>query len=406
MSVPAIRYHASDDELEELYPSTDDEKRASTESEKVTPKKSGRKNRKSASDDGETPENGFGRRSNSMDENLSETPPSDTWKVLTDIKGKIAKTFEGKLLDIKSEKKKSKRDRSRDTSSVSDYEDLCDVTPTEESPSPVPSDKTSEKPPEKEKKSTSPIIRKRTRSSKFVGFSFIKTGLKVKKPKEDQEIETAESALNLQGSDDITKANEPEDQPDVNTLNQFQENIKCFLPDKNTNVSPDERQRMFLQLKNRIYYQLFGLLILLWCCYFVPLPKYFMGCCAGISISMIVKRIYHSVGKMLTQPDKKTTVPILNLPIVEEHPIQQTFEGWLNELPYDYKPDNYHVARTNPVFLILESDLLQVMETRARIPKRSVWNEPKPKPKFTKKRVYCLTGANVELLPKGLIRRR
>ena len=395
MSVPVIRYHASDDELEELYPSTDDEKGLTPESEKTSPRSSPRRCRISISDSGDGCEGTFEKRSTSMDENLSEgTPPSDPWKVLTSFKGKVTKAFEETISEIKSERKKSKHNRSRDTSSVSDYEDLGDATPTD--------DTNSEK---QEKESYSPVLRQRSHSSKFVGFSSIKTGLKTNNSEEDSVengIEAAELSFEYQ-SEEIDLCFVEEN----NQNNKFREGIRYFLPEIfiPTNLVLSESDRVFIQLKNKIYYELFTILTVLCCCYFVPLPKYLMGIWAGIFVSYMVQKICRSVNKLLTMPIK-SIVPVLEIPAVEEHAILDKFEGWLNELPYRYDPDNYHLARTKPVFFKLEGEVLQVMETRSRIPKRAVSDEPKLKPKFIKKRAYCLAGAKVELLPSGLIRRR
>ncbi|XP_001604067.1 testis-expressed protein 2 [Nasonia vitripennis] len=370
MSVPVIRYHASEEELEELYPSCrDDEKQQLTpESEKPSPNRS-------------SPEEGSLvelRRSTSMDESFPEgllTPAaaSDPWKVLSDIRGKITKTFEEKLHEIKSEKKKSKHERSsRDTSSVSDYEDLAgDATPTEEQY-------------EKEEKRFASSLRKRStpHSSRFVGFSYIKTGLKDQKSAEEECVESGIEAAEL--------------------------TCECPSPDVDSSIQRIMKSdQLFIQLKNRIYAQLLLLVIVVCCCYFIPLPKYLMGLWAGIFVSFMLQRAYTTVHKLLSIPVKPScTVPVLEVAAVEEHAVVEKFEGWLNELPYRYEPDNYHVARTKPVFFKLEGDVLQVMESRTRIAKRAIWDEAKLKPKFTKKRAYSLAGAKVELLPSGLIRRR
>lgn len=425
MSVPVIRYHASDDELEELYPSTDDdEKQLTPESEKPSPGSSPRKSSRtciSVPGSGEVCEGSLvDRRSTSMDENLSEgTPPSaDPWKVLSEIKGKITKTFEEKLHEITIERKKSKHDRSRDNSSVSDYEDLGDVTPTEELNG---SDDKQEK-----NLASRVLLRKRTRSSRFGGFSYIKTGLKDNKlaaaavaaagaAEEDgveSGIEAAELTCECQSKvvDSSFVLNEKSQKSIGNVLARLQKIIKYFLPAemfKSSNTAIlTESDYLFIQLKNRIYTRIVVLVIVLCSCYFIPLPKYFMGIWAGIFVSFMVQGIYTTINTLLTIPVESCRVPVLEIPAVEEHAVVEKFEGWLNELPYCYEPDNYHVARTKPVFFKLEGEVLQVMETRTRIPKRAIWDEAKHEPKFTKKRAYSLAGAKVELLPSGLIRRR
>ncbi|KAJ8683283.1 hypothetical protein QAD02_019075 [Eretmocerus hayati] len=401
MSVPVIRYHASDDELEELYPDTDDEKRLTPESDRISPRPSPARCRISITrerdkENGDGLEESLEKRSTSVDGPLFDgTPPSDRWKVLSDIKGKITKTFEEKLSEIKSERKKSKHDRSRDTSSVSDYEDLGDVTPTEETNS------------EKIEKEPSPILRKRSNSSRFVGFSYIKTGLKAKKSDEGIEdgVEAAESSYEYPPDKDIGK-NGLVDSNETGPRSKFQTDLKCFLPGifEPPNLALTECERFRLQLQHRIYYQLCMVMVALLICYCIPFSTYFTGICAGIFISVMMKKIYLNIDQLLTKSNDR--IPILEISSVQEHAIVEKFEGWLNELPYKYEPACYHVARTKPVFFILESDVLQILETRSRIPKRAIWDEAKHKPRFTKKRVYCLAGAKVELLPSGLIRRR
>lgn len=399
MSVPVIRYHASDDELEEFYLSTDDEKRLTPDSERTSPRPSPKKFRVSiCNEDGENCEANFDKRSSSVDESLCDgTPTPDRWKVLTEIKGKITKTFEEKLHEIKSEKKKSKHEKSRDTSSVSDYEDLGEITPTEETSNS-----------EKQDKDSSPILKKR-----FSGFSYIKTGLKDKKTEDtsvESGVEAAEETYEGQYKetdlDDLTDKNFLKQTNNIQQ-NRFQRNIRHFLPE--FFLIPDlilsESDRLFIQLKNKIYYQLLILITVLCGCYNIPLSKYFMGIWAGIFISVMVKKIYKNINKLIMMP-AKTIVPVLEISAVEEHAVLDKHEGWLNELPYNYEPDNYHVARTRPVFFVLEGESLHVMETRTRIPKRAIWDEPKHKPKFTKRRMYSVAGAKVELLPSGLIRRR
>ncbi|XP_014206011.1 testis-expressed protein 2 [Copidosoma floridanum] len=404
MSVPVIRYHASDDELEELYSFADDDKRSTPESEKTSPKLSPRKSRITIYDDRDSYESNLEKRSTSMDENLSEgVPPADPWRVFSGIKGKITKTFEEKLHEIKSERKKSKQDRSRDTSSVSDYEDVSDITPTEDNGS------------DKLEKESSPVLRKRTNSSRFSGFSYIKTGLKAKAEESVEDgVEAAELTNECQSKEDVssflsnTIIEGDATVSDKSTSSTgFKKNIKSYLPEilKSTSLGLTESECLFIQIKNNIYYEALMLTVVLCCCYYIPLSKYFIGVWVGIFASFMAQKIYNNICKLLTIPEK-SVVPVLEILPVEEHAALEKFEGWLNELPYNYKPDNYHVARTNPVFFVLEGEVLQVFETRTRVPKRAVWNEPKLKPKFTKRRVYCLAGAKVELLPSGLIRRR
>ena len=396
-SVPSIRYHASDDELEELYPSSDEEKQA-PESEKPSPKCSPFKCIKGKFDESESFEGSLERRSASLDENLSEgTPPSDPWKMLSDIRGKITKTFEEKLSEIKSEKKKKKKRRSRDTSSLSDSENLGDLTPTEESISEI-----------RERESFSPILRRRTQSSRFVGFYEIETGIKTKDLDEkcvESGVEAAEHFEDLEVSANVKLKQKTRKDFSISRIGSVLKEF-CLNVLRAAGSEPTDSEQIFSQLLNVLFYHLFITLFFLLCLYLIPLSQLMKGVCLGLFVSFIYRRMFSRFKQILTIPPKKKAFPVLEIPAVEEHAVLERFEGWLNELPYSYKPENYHVARTKSVFFRLEGEILQVMETKTRIPKRAIWDEPNHKAKFTKKRVYSLVGSTVELLPSGLIRRR
>ncbi|KAK2585149.1 hypothetical protein KPH14_008655 [Odynerus spinipes] len=410
-SVPIIHYHASDDELEELYPSTDEEKQ-DLEYEDVSsqlslsPSKTPEKKV-----DKEKAENKLEQRSSSIDGNLSEgtSQSSDPWKVLSDIKGKITKTLEEKLHEIKSEHRKGYR-HSKENSSISDSEDLIDITPTEKSISDKP-----------EKVEASPLADIKEDSSRFMSFSKIKVGLKTKNSEEDS-IESGVEAAELNESftneiDGKTKCSLPDikcidvktnDQKLHSTPNQ---SLLYTILSRRTEPEPT-----FAWLKNELVFQLsyriFVFTMIIICSYYlVPFPEYILGFAGGVLASIVVCDMVVSMNKILaTVPaDEKVSkpkLPVVEIPAAEEHAVLERFEGWLNELPYLYDPQNYHVARTKSVYFRLEGETLRVMETRMRIPKRAVWDEPKHKLKFTRRRTYNLAGAKIELLPEGLIRRR
>ncbi|XP_066589393.1 testis-expressed protein 2 [Prorops nasuta] len=406
MSVPVIRYHASDDELEELYPSTDDEKQLTPESEKPSPKCSPFKSLRNKFEDDEGIEGTLERRSISIDGNLSEgTPPSDPWKVLSDIKGKITKTFEDKLSEIKSDKKKKSR-RKRKSCSVSDTEAMGDATPTEENMS------------EKQENDSPSSVHKS--SSRFVGFSQIRVGLKTKSSEEDSvesgveaaeftndcsetasvNVENQESYLNLSEIDAATKT---EELPKPTVIRKVS---------RSTTIKPE---KFLSHFKNEvlyyIIYQILLVLVAVLCSYhFIPLPQYILGLFSGVLVTLTLSNIMKRIQNFLKAPiegnEPKVDISVLEIPAAEELCVLERFEGWLNELPYAYNPDNYHVARTKPVYFKLEGETLRIMETKNRIPKRAIWDEPKHKLNFCRRRTYNMADAVVNLLPEGLIRRR
>lgn len=382
-SVPSIKYHASDDELEELY---------SEEESEASPKCSPVKKL----DDSESFEGNLERRSTSMDENLAEgIPPSDTWKLLLDIRGKITKTFEDKISEIKSEKKKKKKRRRQEAASVSDSENFEDITPIEESFS-------SEK---QNKDSLSPLLRRRVNSSRFT-FHEIETGLKTK-AYEEKSIESGVEAVEL-FEEIISKSEALPNLPKESQITRIGINFKdfCFRL-FTTNTESTEMEQILRKFLNLLLYKLFILICALFVLWIAPVSDIIKGICLGIFVSFSYRKTYRQVQEVLqTPPKKRKKKSIIEIPAVEEFAVLDKFEGWLNELPYDYKPENYHVARTKSVFLKLEGDVLQILETKSRIPKRAIWDEPNHKVKFTKKRIYSLSGSSIELLPLALIRRR
>jgi len=397
--VPVIHYRANDDELEELYPSSsDDEKRLTPESDKRIPPSPSK-----SSVNGQGLENDAERRS--IEDNVFEgtSPPSDPWKVLFDIKGKITKTFEEKISEMKSDRKKRKCNK--DNSSVSDSEEtLGDITPTDENIN------------DKQEKE---LARNKGNTSRFVGFSQVRTGLKTRK--ENSQDDSVESGVEAAEFSDLVPEPLPfESQDDFHAEEDKKNDATCrrsFFDQSDGYIQTKEvKFDTFLsRIKDYVFQQLTKqlatlLILVLAFCYLIPLPAHLVGFFIGVFITIVMYKLMQRIKEILQMPlDKKLThvvVPVLEIPAAEEHAVQERYEGWLNELPYTYDPHNYHVARTKSVFFSLEGGVLRIMETRMKVPKRAVWDEQKRKYKFTRKREYNLNGAKIELLPEGLTRRR
>lgn len=400
-SVPVIHYRANDDELEELYPSSsDDERRLTPESDKRIPSSPS----KSSENGCQGMENDAEKRF--IDDNAFEgTPPSsDPWKVLSEIKGKITKTLEEKLSEMKSDKRKKKRRRhNKENSSISDSEEtLGDVTPTDE--------KVNDRQQDKE------FARGKGNAARFVGFSQVRTGLKTKNSQDD----SVESGVEAAESSELVPEPLPyELQDDLRAEDGRENDVTCRRGLFNQPADVQTKEVKFNALLNHAKDHIFQLLtkqlaallvLVLAFCFLIPLPAHLVGFSAGVFVTVVVYKLVQRIKEILTTPlDKEpahVAMPVLEIPAAEEHAVQERYEGWLNELPYTYDPHNYHVARTKSVFFSLEGGVLRVTETRMKVPKRAVWDEPKRKYKFSRKRVYNLTGAKVELIPEGLTRRR
>lgn len=389
-----IHYRANDDELEELYPSSsDDERRLTPESDKKTPSSPSK-----SSENGQGMENDAERRS--IDDNASEgTPPSsDPWKVLSDIKGKITKTFEEKLSEMKSDRKK--RRRNKDNSS--DSEDLGDVTPTDENVN--------------DKQEKEALARSKGNTARFVGFSQVRTGLKAKNSQDD----SVESGVEAAEFSDLVPEPFPFESQDDSRADDNQNDTTYgrdpfSQSDGYVQTKEVKFSALLSHMKDHVFQQLTrqlaALLILMVAFFFlVPLPAHLVGFSIGVFVTIVLHKLVQRVKEILATPLPKkpapVVIPVLEIPAAEEHAVQERYEGWLNELPYAYDPHNYHVARTKSVFFSLEGGVLRITETRMKVPKRAVWDEPKRKYKFIKKRVYNLIGTKIELLPEGLTRRR
>ncbi|KAG4072891.1 hypothetical protein HA402_002634 [Bradysia odoriphaga] len=101
------------------------------------------------------------------------------------------------------------------------------------------------------------------------------------------------------------------------------------------------------------------------------------------------------------------TMPVCRVPPVEEHKQLKTYSGWMNQIN-NYDPTNYHISMTRSVFVKLDGSKLTLSSTNARVPKRSMWNEQIDRKTitFTQRSCYDLTGAHIEMCPKGLARKR
>nr|XP_034180834.1 testis-expressed protein 2 [Osmia lignaria] len=413
-SVPVIHYHASDDELEEIYPSSEEEKRLTPECEtnvsKVT-STSSKRIEKRCVHESDVSENNSETRSVGTENVLPEgTQPSlDPWKVLSDFKGRITKTFEEKLSEIKSDKKKRRHSKAESSSDLEETQGS--VTPCE---------KKQEGKQVNEESSTMMGRHQRGNPVRYVGFSDVKTGLK-DKSLQDESVESGVEASEFAQSvnEDIVSCPENDFSTAKASSNREDDYAKLrHQPCTRFAASPKriDLKTVFLRLMKQLIlqttYKSVAIFIAIFSIYHVaPLPEYLLGFIMGIIATITFCSTLTEFQRVLTtMPDEKfdspTIIPVLEIPAAEEHSVIERFQGWLNELPYNYEPNNYHVARTKSVFFRLEGNILRIMETRMKIPKKAVWDEPKQKLKFVRRRVYNLAGARIELVPYGLARKR
>jgi hypothetical protein len=78
----------------------------------------------------------------------------------------------------------------------------------------------------------------------------------------------------------------------------------------------------------------------------------------------------------------------------------------MNELREVYDPTNYFLNKTRSVYVNLDGNMLRLQTTTSRIPKRTVVGEMIPQVTFNEQRIYDLTGCEVFILPRELVRKR
>ncbi|RZC34748.1 testis-expressed sequence 2 protein, partial [Asbolus verrucosus] len=461
-SVPSIsiRFHANAEQIEELYASDDEHQSANESSLGST----------GATGVGE-PESSplkylprLVKRSTSIDitptANTDASPPSDPWRFFSDIKGKITKSVEDKITEIKSRnqdegsplKAKAVKD-SKDNSSVSDSEDLsessisktCGIVSTTEgaemsSDDDTPSIEKDRKTEERAKAATGGLRQRfrllKPKSSPREG-TISKSGLaklynintdKIEQAlPEESEIESAVDALedaNLQSDESVD--------PDV--LKRIEEEFDNIKIDKDDVINVKEvsgsevKQMHWVSRRPKTVYSPVGFVDMrappagIKSYTFLPILMivasgvgYFLlyrysNYLAGIVVGVCASVFFFYAKCLLDTPHAALPTTrsqeILEVQAVQEFQPLTKYEGWVNEFPEMYNPHTYHISQTQSVYLRLQGNLLRLSHTRSKVPKRALWNEPKINPVFTHHRVYNLLEAKVALLPEGLAKKR
>lgn len=152
-----------------------------------------------------------------------------------------------------------------------------------------------------------------------------------------------------------------------------------------------------------------------------PLPPFLQGVLSCIFSIVTVSGIYKTSCSLImavislnnpngpetapfSVPDY-TQIPVGEIPVAEA---LKSYCGWLNEIN-NYDPDNFHIGLTKSVLVKLDGTRLRVSNVANRVPRRSMWNEPvidKKQLIVTRNRMFDLLNCRVEMVPKGLARKR
>lgn len=83
----------------------------------------------------------------------------------------------------------------------------------------------------------------------------------------------------------------------------------------------------------------------------------------------------------------------------------QIYKGWMNELYY-YDSENYHINKTNSVYVRLEGVSLRLSSPKVNVPRRAMYDENLSPPNFIHQRHYDMKCSRVFLQPPGLVKKR
>ncbi|GAB6031062.1 Tabersonine 6,7-epoxidase isoform 2, variant 2 [Chamberlinius hualienensis] len=353
----------------------------------------------------------YGKRTQSLDEGSPEhSSTTDTWALLSEIKGKIARTVEEKLhssgIYRKETKDGTKFPSAKPLSPVEAEEVTEDLDLNVET---TKSDSTPFGAVLQRMWSSSESPQLRLRKKEFhtsqsnieevVSFSDLLLESSTKgTPKSDNSSPEKHSSL-------TSIVSEPQK---VEIEDLIHENFRREeVEEPETPSEPTEEiapQNKWQKYKYRSSY--ITLALLLW----YILPSFLSGLILGVAVAVYLNHFWQQLNKPLkyrSEIDKPSTTK-LTLPLPSSTDVQPNVirKVWMNELLSEYSPENYHLSMTESVLVRLDGCALRLSYPKSKVHKRAMWNEAIHESSFIYQRYYDLKGAKVELLPEGLARKR
>ncbi|KAK6643075.1 hypothetical protein RUM43_004578 [Polyplax serrata] len=354
-------------------------------------------------------------RSPSVDSNYQSpfSNPSETWRKLNELKGKITKTVE-KISEMKNERSASSPTKlfsSKENSSMSDSEDTSESSKTLEQWKDAEDINSSLK--EVINKTTDMLattldtalqnakseieaettLRNRKSCSKLseVNIPNIKIAT--------ASTSTKESFIDESVTEDVESGVEADENLNSISFDAFDEN--SIRTSNGGSQTPPGGFDIFwsfinycMAMKSTEVYTVL-LLVALVIYYFLPLTDFFQ-----------VKSYFFRDDPFCSQgpfviPDYRSMPPL-------KVPVHKPVGGvWINEYEYEsYDPDYYSVTQTVPAYLELDNAILKLSRPKGKINKRATFDEPEYKLIFSSQRAYNISGCNVFLMPEGLTRKR
>lgn len=419
----SFRYNAEDEEVEQVFTATIEKQEIQKAEDSSSSSMSLDVKDESKSKDSSPILSKANKRTGSLEESGSPEP----WRILTEIKGRITKTVEEKIEEIKSDRiKLAKKKKLLNTSSLSDSEerseasssikdisdksnsekqkdfvadsDLGDISDTSLTPdraTPIVSEAdVSETTPSKEqvsqvisspKKVPLPSISANPDAEKVAHLLHKKTKSKAR-TKIEMGIEAVEETSGREEGRFTQMMN-------VDSVRHSARPSSLF-----PNIS----------VRTAVYFALLGVLYA-----FVNVPQFLFGLIVGgfLSIDLgfwsdgCVQQL-NKKSKDLSTMHLSTRSSMDNSTLSTSSELNKVYEGWMNEFCYEYQPEIYHVTQTETVYVRLEGSTLKLASPRQKISKRAFWNEPNYKLRFDRERTYEISGCQVVLLPEKLAHKR
>lgn len=184
---------------------------------------------------------------------------------------------------------------------------------------------------------------------------------------------------------------------------------------------PSQPKKLVLKERKVPFQRLITVVLLLFGYLIVPMPSYVAGIITGAIITSAVWLVYLRFLSVYrptywteetSRPGYHVTpcldqLPPLLVPEMKD-PKQddiQIYKGWMNELYY-YDPDNYHINKTNSVYVRLEGVSLRLSSPKVNVPRRAMYDEILSPPNFIHQRHYDMKDSRVFLQPSGLVKKR
>ncbi|KAF4519214.1 hypothetical protein B566_EDAN015320 [Ephemera danica] len=317
------------------------------------------------------------KRSASLDESPGS---SDTWRLLHELKGKITKTVEEKLCEIKNEKKKENpklcatvEKHTQPEGGSPSHRSTVPATPESTTPEPEPL----EMDPAQLEVGTPVNV---TSSPQRSFFKAAETSFRNKiRPKLSELRQRRKKVSDFEGSVSMSDVNDENKQETYEVIDE--EGVESAFEVQEEDESTPTEQSTPARTWSFIGH--LGLLckrrdvqtLLVWplVCALVPVPSTLRDMVLGALLMHILHRVYqwfwqagaNALEQPLQVPDYRT-MPILQVPAVHEYQHLQKYE---------------------------------------KVRKRAMWNESAPRLSFYHQRIFDISGCTIKLLPEGLARK-